>query len=82
MLLANKEGANLSDIDIRNEVDTFMFEVKLKKDYAVLYNYLKCLFLYYSKGHDTTASALVWFLYCMGTNHENQVLCVRQYSIS
>jgi len=27
MLIAAKEGANLSDLDIRNEVDTLMFEV-------------------------------------------------------
>lgn len=25
------------------------------------------------KGHDTTASALVWFLYCMATNLPQQV---------
>lgn len=51
MLIAAKEGANLSDLDIRNEVDTFMFE-----------------------GHDTTASAMAWFLYCMGTHPEHQEL--------
>ncbi|XP_046449677.1 LOW QUALITY PROTEIN: cytochrome P450 4C1-like [Daphnia pulex] len=51
MLLSVKDGVELSDLDIRNEVDTFMFE-----------------------GHDTTASALVWFLYCMATNSEQQVL--------
>lgn len=45
LLLAVKDGAELSEEDIRSEVDTFMFE-----------------------GHDTTASALVWFLYCMATH--------------
>ena len=27
LLIAVKEGVELSDLDIRNEVDTFMFEV-------------------------------------------------------
>ncbi|KAI9556694.1 hypothetical protein GHT06_016485 [Daphnia sinensis] len=50
MLIAAKEG-NLTDVDIRNEVDTFMFE-----------------------GHDTTACAAVWFLYCMATHPDRQEL--------
>ncbi|XP_046636792.1 cytochrome P450 4C1-like isoform X1 [Daphnia pulicaria] len=51
MLIANKNGVELSDLDIRNEVDTFMFE-----------------------GHDTTASAIIWFLYCMAVNPKHQAL--------
>ncbi|EFX81320.1 hypothetical protein DAPPUDRAFT_50258 [Daphnia pulex] len=51
MLIAAKEGADLTDMDIRNEVDTFMFE-----------------------GHDTTACAAVWFLYCMGIHPDCQEL--------
>jgi cytochrome P450 len=26
------------------------------------------------QGHDTTASAIVWFLYCMAVNPKHQVL--------
>ncbi|XP_046438966.1 cytochrome P450 4C1-like isoform X6 [Daphnia pulex] len=51
MLIAAKEGADLTDMDIRNEVDTFMFE-----------------------GHDTTACAAVWFLYCMAIHPDCQEL--------
>ncbi|XP_057376934.1 cytochrome P450 4C1-like [Daphnia carinata] len=46
---ADENNAGLSDQDIQEEIDTFMFE-----------------------GHDTTTSAICWFLYCMATNPECQ----------
>jgi len=39
MLLSVKDGVELSDLDIRNEVDTFMFEV-LNKLICGSYNYI------------------------------------------
>nr|QST15013.1 CYP4AN-like protein [Diaphanosoma celebensis] len=49
LLLAARNGDGLSEDEIRNQVDTFMFE-----------------------GHDTTASAITWFLYCMATHPDVQ----------
>nr|QST15018.1 CYP4AP5 protein [Diaphanosoma celebensis] len=49
LLEASMDGAALDDRDIREEVDTFMFE-----------------------GHDTTATAINWFLHCMASNPQCQ----------
>ncbi|XP_042869049.1 cytochrome P450 4c3-like [Penaeus japonicus] len=49
LLEYSEEVSRLSDEDIREEVDTFMFE-----------------------GHDTTAAAINWSLYLLGTNPDVQ----------
>lgn len=49
LIKASENGAELSDDDIREEVDTVMFA-----------------------GHDTTASAMTWFLYCIARHPEQQ----------
>lgn len=51
LIQASENGAKLSDEDIREEVDTFMFA-----------------------GHDTTATAMGWFLYCVARHPQEQQL--------
>ncbi|KAB7493926.1 Cytochrome P450 4c3 [Armadillidium nasatum] len=49
LLEYSEEGSNLTDEDIREEVDTFMFE-----------------------GHDTTAAAINWTIYLLGSHPKFQ----------
>jgi len=49
LIKSSENGAQLTDDDIREEVDTVMFA-----------------------GHDTTASAMTWFLYCVSRHPEVQ----------
>lgn len=61
----DQDGQSLSDQDIREEVDTFMFEVNYPPIAAKAINLL-------FQGHDTTAAAIVWTLYLLGSNPEIQ----------
>lgn len=58
LLMAKDEnGVGLSDLDIRDEVDTFLFE-----------------------GHDTTASAISWAIYCLGRYPMEQEIVHKEIS--
>ncbi|CAI5783992.1 cytochrome P450 4V2-like [Podarcis lilfordi] len=51
------DGKKLSYLDIREEVDTFMFETS---------------FIFSFKGHDTSASAMKWCIYLLASHPEAQ----------
>lgn len=62
MLLEMKMENNLTDEDIREEVDTFMFEGGIMRD--VLESR--------SLGHDTTTTGIAWTLWCLACHPEIQ----------
>lgn len=69
LITASENGKVLSDEDIREEVDTTMFAV-IKFFHSI---FLVELIEFTIKGHDTTASAMTWFLYCLAKHPHYQV---------
>lgn len=67
LLIFMKDKNKLTLEDIREEVDTFMFEVILFSLKIWLY-----FILFVFKGHDTTSSGIGWTLYMLGHHPEIQ----------
>lgn len=75
LLQSTIDGDFLSNEDIREEIDTFMFEVShitgVRKQAIILSE-----LFFHCQGHDTTNSALAFTLYNIGKHQEVQQKCV------
>lgn len=73
LLLAQKVDNTLTDQNIQEEVDTFMFEVRITLSF-VFYSHLMFLI----QGHDTTSSAIGFAIYLLSRNPDAQQLAYEE----
>lgn len=78
LLTSTIEGKSLNDSDIREEIDTFMFEV-VNNHYNVQVQLNKTsLLIFHCQGHDTTASGIAFTLYNIAKHGDIQRKCFEE----
>lgn len=74
LIKANINGKPLTDLEIREEVDTFMFEVSLRP----IERRGDELTAFHPQGHDTTTSGITFSLFNIARNPEVQRKCFEE----
>lgn len=75
LIEASQNGTVLSNDDIREEVDTFMFEVYLFDERCSCAQHKRN---YFQQGHDTTSAAISWTLFLLGSSPEIQEKVIQE----
>jgi len=78
LIAASREGL-LSDLDIRQEVDTFILAVRISKLSVFLLDELfGCISIMWLQGHDTTSRTISFLLALLAEHKDIQVFIVKQ----
>lgn len=73
LLQSTIDGKYLTNEDIREEIDTFMFEVS-----EIVLQLINNFMLLHFQGHDTTSSALSFTLYSLAKHQKIQQKCFEE----
>jgi len=76
-LIAASQEDLLSDLDIRQEVDTFIFAICIFKLSVFLLELFGCISIVWLQDHDTTARTLSFLLALLAEHKDIQVIIIK-----